>query len=120
MKITPRKIAAILAVTAAGLAGSCFAGPSNQWTDNVNESVAVPLDTPTQGIARAKVFLADGEQVRAARALMKVVKRWPGAVEAHQLLSQTLRGLGETELAQRHEQLARAHASGAEPVSTLY
>jgi Tfp pilus assembly protein PilF len=116
----PRNVSVALAVVALTLSGASFAGPSNLWTDNHgHNSIAIPLDTPNQGIARAKQLMQDREHLRAARALHKVVTRWPNASQAHELLSEALTKLGETQLAEKHSRLARATAAGAEPISTI-
>jgi Tfp pilus assembly protein PilF len=122
MNKTPREVSALLAVAALSLAasGACLAGPSNLWSDNhAHTSVAVPLDTPSQGIARARQLMHDQQHLRAARALHKVVTRWPNASQAHELMAEALTKLGETDLAEKHSRLARSTAAGAEPISTL-
>ena len=122
MNTPPRKRLAQLFVLTAllSLAGMSQAGPSNLWTDNHgHNSIAVPLDTPSQGIARARVLMDDQQHLRAARALHKVVTRWPNATQAHELLAEALTKLGETDLAEKHSRLARASGSGAEPISTV-
>lgn len=122
MNTTPRKLYAQLltAAVAATLSGAAYAGPSNLWTDNHgHNSIAVPLDTPNQGIARARQLMEDQQHLRAARALHKVVTRWPGATQAHELLAEALTKLGDTALAERHTRLARADGAGAESLSTL-
>lgn len=122
MNTTPRKRLAHLFVLTAllSLAGLSHAGPSNLWTDNHgHNSIAVPLDTPSQGIARARVLMDDQQHLRAARALHKVVTRWPNATQAHELLAEALTKLGETDLAAKHSRLARASAAGSEPISTI-
>lgn len=122
MNTTPRKLSAQLLVAAAilSLSGVSQAGPSNLWTDNHGHtSIAVPLDTPNQGIARARQLMDDQQHLRAARALHKVVTRWPNATQAHAMLADALTKLGETELAEKHTRLARAHGAGAEAISTV-
>lgn len=122
MKTTPRKLSAQLLVAAAvlTLSGASQAGPSNLWTDNHgHNSIAVPLDTPNQGIARARQLMHDQEHLRAARALHKVVTRWPNANQAHELLAEALNKLGETELAEKHTRLARGSSAGSEAISTV-
>ena len=114
MNQTPRKVSVLLAIAALAVSGSCLAGPSNLWTDNHgHNSIAVPLDTPSQGIARARQLMQDQQHLRAARALHKVVTRWPKASQAHELLAEALTNLGETQLAEKHAQLARATAAGS-------
>ncbi|MBL8517889.1 MAG: hypothetical protein JNM76_13080 [Betaproteobacteria bacterium] len=116
---TSRRISVLLAAAAFTLSGASFAGPSNLWTDNHgHNSIAVPLDTPNQGIARAKQLMQDQQHLRAARALHRVVTRWPNASQAHELLADALNKLGETQLADKHARLARATAAG-EPISTV-
>ncbi len=112
---------AVCLLAAATLASSiAFAGPSNLWTDNHgHNSVAIPLETPSQGIARARVLMRDNEHLRAARALHKVVTRWPNATVAHELLAESLNKLGETSQAAHHARLARGAAIGSEPISTI-
>lgn len=122
MNTTPRKLSTLLLVAAAtlSLSGVSQAGPSNLWTDNHgHNSIAVPLDTPSQGIARARQLMQDQQHLRAARALHKVVTRWPNASQAHELLADALTKLGETQLAEKHARLAREIGAGAEPVSTV-
>lgn len=98
-------LAASLCSAALFTAGAADAGVL--WVDNEHESVAVPLESPAIGISRAKMYLANGEVERAARALRKVVAKYPSATEAHQLLAGIYRGQGKTELAMLHDALAQ-------------
>lgn len=122
MNTTPRKLSAQVLIAAATLvlSGAGHAGPSNLWTDNHgHNSIAVPLDTPNQGIARARQLMEDQQHLRAARALHKIVTRWPQATQAHELLAEALTKLGDTQLAEKHARLARSGGAGAEPISTV-
>jgi Tfp pilus assembly protein PilF len=77
------------------------------WVDNERESVAIPLESPALGIARAKLYLAKGDSERAVLALRKVVAKYPTAAEAHELMAGIYREQGKTELASLHDKLAR-------------
>ena len=63
--------------------------------------------------------MQDNEHLRAARALHRVVTRWPNATQAHDLLAEALTKLGEPALAAKHARLARGGGDGAEPISTV-
>ncbi len=105
----------LLAFACAGFISAAQAGPSNLWTDNViSESQAVPLTTPNQGLARARQLMADGDYLRAARALNKVVTRWPTSEEAQRLLEQSLARLDAKELAALGAQPAKAAITDSE------
>lgn len=108
----------LLVAACAGIITAAQAGPSNLWTDNsLSESQAIPLTTPNQGIARARQLQADGDHARAARALHKVVKRWPTSEEAQRLLAHSLERLGESDLAAHHARLAVALAADPQAVT---
>lgn len=78
------------------------------WVDNANESIAVPLESPTLGVARAKLYLEQGSTERAEMALKKIISKYPATIEAHRLLAQLYRIAGKTELAAAHEKSAQA------------
>jgi Tfp pilus assembly protein PilF len=114
----PRLPRLLLAAVCAGCITAAHAGPSNLWTDNVlSESQAIPLTTPNQGLARARLLMADGDYARAARALNKVVKRWPSSEEAQRLLAQSLEKLGESDLAAHHARMAVALSAQSDAVT---
>ncbi len=101
-----RQIALAASLCSAALFTAAAADAGVLWVDNEHESVAVPLESPALGISRAKMYLANGDVERAARALRKVVTKYPTATEAHQLLAGIYRGQGKTELAMLHDALA--------------
>lgn len=99
----------LLAIVCASFVTAAQAGPSNLWTDNViSESQAIPLTTPNQGLARARQLMADGDYERAARALNKVVTRWPTCEEGQRLLAQSLARLEGTALTARNDKTTNA------------
>lgn len=108
----------LLAFVCAGCISAAQAGPSNLWTDNViSESQAVPLTTPTQGLARARQLMADGDYARAARALNKVVTRWPSSEEGKHLLAQSLAKLEGTDITAQAARPAKASIADSETVT---
>jgi len=88
------------------------------WTDSSYESVSIPLESYSLGMARAKHYLANNQPQRAVAALTKVAKRWPSA-EAHDLLAKTYASLGEDQQAATHSKLAQHYASGAEAIASI-
>lgn len=112
----------LMAVAAAALATSLSYQPaaaSVLWVDTHHQSVNVPLDSPSMGIARAKVYLEQQKAERAVKALQKVVLRWPNSAEAHALLAKSYAILGESTQAATHSKLAQQHGGGGEHTSTL-
>lgn len=90
----------LVAAACSGLLSAAQAGPSNLWTDNMlSESQVIPLTTPNQGLARARLLMADGDYLRATQALNKIVARWPTCEEALQLRAVSLQKLREPALA---------------------
>jgi predicted Zn-dependent protease len=95
MHTTPRsrpspspRARALRSLAAALLAGSIApASAGASWIDNPHESIAVPLESPQLGIARARWLLERQATERAIAALKKVVARYPNADEAHRLLA---------------------------------
>jgi Tfp pilus assembly protein PilF len=99
----------LAAIVAASLAtGIAPARAGILWVDNANESINVPLESPTLGLARAKDYIEQGNSGRAEMALKKIVAKFPTATEAHRLLAGLYRDAGKTELAAMHEKFARA------------
>jgi Tfp pilus assembly protein PilF len=105
-RINAATLAALVAVSIATALSPVQAGIL--WVDNENESIAVPLESPTLGVARAKYYIEQGQADRAQMALKKVVAKFPTATEAHRLLAGIYRNAGKTELALTHDTLARA------------
>jgi Tfp pilus assembly protein PilF len=101
-----RQIALAASLCSAALFTAAAADAGVLWVDNEHESVAVPLESPAMGVTRAKMYLEKGEVERAARALRKVVAKYPTATEAHQLLAGIYREQGKTELASLHDRMA--------------
>ena len=109
MKSNRRCNVTLAALVAASLAiGIAPAQAGILWVDNENESIAVPLESPTLGVARAKYYIEQGQADRAEMALKKVIAKFPTATEAHRLLANLYRDAGKTELAVAHEKSARA------------
>ncbi|MBL8513617.1 MAG: hypothetical protein JNJ55_06465 [Betaproteobacteria bacterium] len=104
----PRNLTLTALVAASLSTGIAPAQAGILWVDNVNESVAVPLESPALGVARAKYYLEQGSAGRAELALKKVIAKFPTASEAHRLLAGIYRSAGKVELAATHEALATA------------
>ena len=99
-------VAAFLAASVASGLPAAHAG--NMWVDNPYESIAVPLESPALGIARAQMYLDQQRLDRAEMALKKIIAKFPSSPEAHRMLAKLYQDAGKTELALLHEKQARA------------
>ncbi len=99
-------LAAFIAVSLAS--GYSTARAGNLWVDSPYESVAVPLESPSLGIARAQQYLELRRLDRAELALKKVIAKYPTSTEAHRLLAKLYEDTGKADLALAHQKLAAA------------